>query len=77
MGRGRPPTCAEPVLREVCAVCVDDLRDVTTEELASECGMHVLEVKRLQRGLASPTVGDAVYAVQIAAGERVVGSDAV
>jgi hypothetical protein len=39
--------------------------------------MHVLEVKRLQRGLASPTVGDAVYAVQIAAGERVVGSDAV
>ena len=64
----------EPVLREMGAVCVDDLRNITTEELADECGMKILEVKRLWRGLASSATGGAV---QAAAGESGVGSGAV
>ena len=42
----------ETALRGLGAVCIDDLHEISSEELASECGMRVLEVKRLRRCLS-------------------------
>lgn len=52
----------ETALKDLGAVGVADLREISVEELNEDCGMKVLEVKRMLRGLKADatTGGDAV-----------------